>query len=416
MSTGQHIKRGSLLDLTIEKLVYGGNGLARHNSIVCFVGYGIPGEQICAKVETVKKNFITASVQSITRPSSYRITPACSLFSVCGGCHFQHMAYDHQLYWKKKFVKESLFRIARISNFTVCPVLPSARVFGYRGRTNLKVGFSKNKEIGYYKRASHTVVPVRRCPLLSDPLNNALGECIKLFSEQQHHLRNVVSLDLVGIKHTAQVLVCCRTRIKQKTFSYLFPADATRSEPGHENIMGVDFIRSTESFYQVNFDQNLEMIQLVVDCFSDLKHGAYILDLYCGCGNFSLFLAREGYTVSGIDANSAAVKEAETNARKNDIPGCSFFTTDLNGLSRTVPNRQFDGILMNPPRTGCSQDVLQQVSALSPCVVVYVSCNPATLARDLEVLLHAGYRIDAVQPVDMFPQTYHIETIVRLIR
>ena len=182
-----------------------------------------------------------------------------------------------------------------------------------------------------------------------------------------------------------------------------------------DKILDITFTRSPGNFYQVNTFQNKTIINLVVELFSSMQ-GKTILDLYCGCGNFSLFLARSGFKVTGADTNRSTIMEAVSNARDNMIDTCRFITADTGRLPENILNKEFDGILLNPPRTGCSRETIETIITINPHVILYISCNPSTLARDLRKLIDEGYEIDTIQPVDMFPQTYHIETVVKLFR
>ena len=211
---------------------------------------------------------------------------------------------------------------------------------------------------------------------------------------------------------TAQALLEPGERLSAASFS----EQCLTSVPTvSEDIMGITFRKTSSTFYQVNMQQNVAMINLVLNYMAPARKEP-ILDLYCGCGNFSLFLAREGSSVMGIDVNRHAIAEALHNYQISGLQGCSFLCGKVEHHLQQVAAHEFSSVLLNPSRQGCSTEVLAHVVRINPLSIVYVSCNPATLARDLKRLMQYGYCIAAIQPVDMFPQTYHIETVVKLVK
>jgi 23S rRNA (uracil1939-C5)-methyltransferase len=232
-------------------------------------------------------------------------------------------------------------------------------------------------------------------------------------------MKHFEALHLILINQSNQVICLVKARNKDKNIKLLFQNKSMKfiknKETSNEEIMGMYFKRDTASFYQINYLQNIKMISLVLKYFSPQIQDK-ILDLFCGCGNFSLFLAREGADIIGVDSNAFAVNEAKHNARLNNIQNCHFMTADVDTISSHLLNDRFHGVLLNPPRSGCSQRILKEIGYANPETIVYVSCNPTTLARDLRVLINSSYLLEDVQPIDIFPQTYHIETVVKLKR
>jgi 23S rRNA (uracil1939-C5)-methyltransferase len=410
---------GDALQLLIEKLLYGGDGLAHHGTRVCFVKDVIPGEKVTARVDKVKSQYLLTSLVEILTPSLNRINPVCPYFNLCGGCQWQHIEYTHQLHWKAQILKECLARIGNIQDPTVLPPIPSPSVFNYRYRTSLKVRITKEPVIGYFKRESHDIIPVTHCALLTAPLNNALEKCWELLQSEPDFFKDILELNMLFVNQSNQVIISFKNRKNKTKSRFLFQNGLkkflTHKDIDNEEIMGISFKRDTESFYQINYRQNLLMINLVLRYFSPVKNKK-ILDLYCGCGNFSLFLAREGAGVTGIDSNSFAVTEAVYNANLNNMKNCNFIKADLDRTTCSLPHDTFQAVLLNPPRSGCSNKILKQIAGINPDTVVYVSCNPSTLVRDVRKLINSGYTIEEIQPLDMFPQTYHIETVVKLTR
>jgi len=259
-------------------------------------------------------------------------------------------------------------------------------------------------------------VPVQHCPVLAEPLNTALALCQDVRHAAPSFLRDVHKLQLLLITATGDVLVslvCGVKKIKKFVLKSGAEALVPFSENVSETIEGIIFKREAENFYQINHDQNPRLIRLVLDYLSPAR-GDAILELYCGSGNFSLFLARQGARVTGIESNSAAVREARANAALNGISACRFVQANVNRLDAAILKEKYHGVLLNPPRTGCPRELLARIVSAQPGVIVYVSCNPATLSRDLRELVTRGYAIEKIQPVDMFPQTYHLEAVVKL--
>jgi 23S rRNA (uracil1939-C5)-methyltransferase len=417
---------GNIIELSIEKLLYQGSALSHYGSMACFINDVIPGEIVRAQVAEVKKQYFLASCIEILKPSPYRRNPQCPLVPECGGCQLQHIEYSHQLYWKAAIIKECLERIGGIENPPVLFPLPSPSFFHYRCRANVKIVTGQNPLIGFYRRGTHQIIPVKECPLLVPPLNHALTCCWRVAEEHPRLFSGASDLHLLYSSTSPQVLIAAKKgsmaiaqtvlepgdRLSAASFSELRPTSNTIV---YEDIMGITFRRTSSTFYQINSQQNVAMINLVLNYLAPARKQP-ILDLYCGCGNFSLFFAREGSAVVGIDANSHAIAEALHNSRVNGLPGCSFLCGKVEQRLQQLASHEFSAVLLNPSRQGCSTEVLAHVARINPHSVVYVSCNPATLARDLKRLMQYGYRIAAIQPVDMFPQTYHIETVVKLVK
>jgi len=418
MPVSVNIKKGELLELLIEKLVYGEDGLAHHGTQACFVSDVVPEEKVVAKVDKIKSQYLFATAVEILIPSSSRTDPVCPLFYTCGGCQWQHMEYEHQLYWKQENVKECLTRIAGIKEIKI-PLPVASSPFNYRSRARLKVKSGTKPVIGFYRRKSHSVIPVENCALLAAPLNRALNQCREILTDNPAEFNDVSEIDMLGVTRSSQVLISFKYRKKNKSRQYLLGGDLTEpsltNEMFSEEINGMFYQRDNTAFYQSNFMQNIELINLVIKYLSACSNDK-ILELFCGTGNFSLFLARAGAEVFGVESNACSINQAIANAEMNSIGNCNFIKADVDKIPQDLLRSGFSGVLMNPPRTGCSEKILNEIVLMDPDIIVYVSCNPSTLARDLKKLVKSGYIIDKIQPVDMFPQTYHIETVVKLVK
>ena len=417
MQDDLEINKGSEIKTNIEKLVYGGDGFTHIGSRACFVENAVPGDEIIAEIKNIKKQYLNASIKKILKRSTKRIAPPCPYHMNCGGCQWQHIDYNYQLYWKQEILNESLERIGNLSNIKINKIVPSPKQFKYRTRTIMQLNGKKTPP-GYFMRNSHKIIPIKSCMLLEEPINTALhdlSEKIQRIAESQE----IKDVEFLYLKHSHEVIISFNSSSYRKRIKPLIYAcdKKTIIEKADliEEINGLNFIRSQRRFYQINYQQNINMIKFVIQFFAELDNPD-ILDLYCGCGNFSLFLAKNGAKISGIDFDEKVIQEAVKNTKANNIKNCSFKAYDLSKRNANIYKSRHNGVLLNPPRTGATKNVLEHIISVDPEVIVYVSCNPATLSRDLKILLDKNYRISEIQPLDMFPQTYHIETIVKLTK
>jgi len=417
MQDDLEINKGSEIKTNIEKLVYGGDGFTHIGSRACFVENAVPGDEIIAEIKNIKKQYLNASIKKILKRSTKRIAPPCPYHMNCGGCQWQHLDYNYQLYWKQEILNESLERIGNLSNIKINKIVPSSKQFNYRTRTIMQLNGKKTSP-GYFMRNSHKIIPIKSCMLLEEPINTALldlSEKIQRIAESQE----IKDVEFLYLKHSHEVIISFNSSSYRKRIQPLiYDCDKKKiieKTDLVEQIKDLYFFRSQRRFYQINYQQNLNMIKIVIQFFAELDNPD-ILDLYCGCGNFSLFLAENGAKISGIDFDAKVIQEAVKNTKTNNIKNCSFKAYDLSKRNANIYKSRHNGVLLNPPRTGATKNVLEHIISVDPEVIVYVSCNPATLSRDLKILLDKNYRISEIQPLDMFPQTYHIETIVKLTK
>ena len=400
----------------VESMVHGGDGLCRINGQACFVPGVIPGETVRVTPIEQHPGFVRARLEDIITPAPDRCTPPCPVFGLCGGCHWQHMAYARQLLCKQAIVIDCLHRIGKVHQCAVAPVVPSPDIWGYRSRVQLQVG--QHDKIGFYRPRTHRIVPITHCPLLMPLLNEALA----WYRTEMRRLQvpsGTQQVDMLALPQSGAVLISWRDKRARVLRSNRWAANGQLhdcgSQPLHEQIGGLDCVRSPGNFYQVNIGQNIQMIDAVCAAMQPLS-GKRICDLFCGSGNFSLPLARGNAVIRGIESNARAIAEARKNAAINAIDGATFSIADIMGAAPGLDLDPCDGVVVNPPRSGCTPETLALIERLHPAVIVYVSCNPATLARDLGRLTQADFAIRHIQPFDMFPQTFHIETIAILDR
>jgi len=417
------------IELNIEKLGPFGEGIAFIEDKKIFVNDALPGEIVRAKITVSKESYARAELVEILQPSKERVDAPCPLFGKCGGCQIMHLCYPAQLKFKEKRVKKTL------KTEQVNPCIPSPKAFGYRNKIQLCV---KNDLIGLYARGSNDIIETPEC-LVHSPI----GE--KVFKQTKERLSPLKEVKYLLIKtaiHTKQAIVTfvCNSAPceKLKTIAKdLFQAcdevvgviaNINREESNtilgkeyitlagqdhmSEMICGLSFKVSPASFFQVNTLQAEALYTQAIN-FLDLKGDETVLDAYCGVGTLTLLAAKQSGHIVGIEWVQEAIIDAKENAQTNNIDNCRFICGDA---AKEISNLdRCDAALLNPPRKGCGKKLLDSLLKLKPKKIVYVSCNPETLGRDIEILQKGGYSLKVVQPFDMFPQTMHVETVALLI-
>lgn len=414
----------------IESVAFGGDGVARSEGLVIFIPFTLPEETVTASIYQKKKNFARGSLKEITAKSPHRITPPCSYFSKCGGCQLQHASYPHQLELKKKFVEDSLTRIGKIS-FPVPAVAPSSDPFSYRRHISLKIQKPNGKWQLCFASIEGDPLAIYSCLLFHTPNDSILEELQKKISKLDPLAPFFGRLKLIKIDDGYVAAFSFENSLSQKeeaAISSLYSdtslkglyieTPAKKSEVGHVNLSftcnDLHFSYSPFSFVQNHKEQSEKIYELILSLLKDRKK---VLDLYCGIGVSSLLLAKEDKEVIGIEINPYAIEMAKENANKNNLSTVQFFCSAAEDSSEELI-KEFtpDSALVNPPRTGLDLAVRQSLCFPSIRQIVYVSCHPPTLARDLAFLQTEGFILETLQSFDMFPQTTHVETVVSLIR
>lgn len=423
------------LQVVIEKLVHGGDGLARlPNGHAVFVPGTLPGEQVEIAVRRKRKGFLEASLIGILSPSPARIAPPCSGEIQCTGATWPYIDYPAQVQYKQAILLDSLARIGGMTPERTLPILPSPRVDHYRLRTQFTVRAEDGRQrIGFFRPGTYTLIEVDDAFLLSPILNDTLRAVRKAVNllpplselhmnaspDGQVHL--LLWSDEAQLSDQTPLWNRLRQDAPQIIGMTVFTQKQRRQSFGRNQlVLSLDglAIHVTEgNFYQINWDQNKNMLQTVLD-FASLSGDETVLDLYCGVGNFSLPIAKRAKHVVGIEAGYSAIEDARANAARNALTNAEFIADDLQKGLKTLMNRKMraDVVVLDPPRSGATVTTLERILAFVPKKIVYVSCNPATLSRDLKFLNLFGYRLDRLQPIDMFPWTYHIECVAELLR
>ncbi len=442
-------------NIKIEKLIPGGQGLGkREDGMVVLVPYVLPGEVVQISEVLKKKSYVEARLLEIIKASPDRREPSCAIYGKCGGCDLQHAVEPAQLQIKKDMLLESLTRSGAVDSKAMTSIvsdpLPSPESFGYRQRIRLHV--DEDEKMGYYRYHSHEVEPTHVCPLARPEINTVLK---KLHTSQPMFdlLQQTEELELLLNPDTENVIIYLHFKRKPRPndrklaedvceaiddIAYLMmdvkghgkfgPFGSSTIKPGFPAILktslddksdreiGTTLTWEAGGFCQVNLEQNKQMVKQVMELVG-AGSSIRILDLFCGMGNFSIPLARVAASVVGMDGQGSAIRSAKRNAELNGInnTNCNFEKIPVPvGVKKLIDQKEtFDIIILDPPRQG-ALEIIPYLSTLKPEKIIYISCDPATLARDLSLLTEHAYCISSIIPIDMFPQTHHMESIVLL--
>lgn len=459
-----------LENITITDVAAEGKAIAKVDNLVIFVPYAVPGDVVDLQIKRKKHSYAEAEVVKVHQYSDKRVKPFCKHFGICGGCKWQCLSYEDQLFYKQKQVVDNLTRIGKVEIPEVSPILGSKHIKEYRNK--LEFGFSNKKwltqeeissgqkfdnmdAVGFHiPGAFDKILDIDQCLLMSD-INNRLRNSIREYAishqlsfydlrAQTGLLRNM----MLRTSATGEIMLlmqfCIRTDEEQSQANQVlahvhtnFPevtsllwvnnlkCNDTIGDLDIQTYAGTDYIYETmenlrfkvgpKSFYQTNTEQAYELYK-VARSFAGLTGNELVYDLYTGTGTIANFVAKQARQVIGIEYVPEAIEDAKVNAQLNNLDNTLFYAGDM----KDILNREFiekhgtpDVIITDPPRAGMHTDVIDTILFASPQRIVYVSCNPATQARDLQ-LLSVAYQVKAVQPVDMFPQTHHVENVVLL--
>jgi len=387
----------------VEKLVYGGDGLARLDGRVVFAPFVLPGERIVVRPEQEKPGMVRARMVELLQPAPERAVAPCPVFGRCGGCHYQHAPYEYQLDLKGAVLAEELRRLGKIEPPAEIAIV-SAEPWAYRNRVQLHIA---NGRLGYREARSHKLCAIDACPIASPKLNEVIALLNGMLRDSRWP-RFIRAIEIFTDERQVQLNVVETDRpVARRFFDW-----CAETIPGLvDGPLDYDgrFRVSRNSFFQVN----RFLLDLLVDRAIGGVRGESAIDVYAGVGLFSLALARRFGTVTAVESGSTAVRDLQFNAERAGI-GNVLTAQQAAEEFFTRLEQPADLILLDPPRAGLGKVVVRRLTELLPREIVIVACDPATLARDLAGLAAAGYRIEEMTLVDLFPQTYHIETVVRL--
>lgn len=417
------------MNLRIEKLVYGGDGLARHHGAAIFIPFVLPGEEAEVRITECRKKFQRGEALNIIARSADRVEAPCPYFTNCGGCQYQHAAYEAQLRYKEEILRETLRRVGRIE-WEGPVTVHGSPPWHYRNRAQWKIRRDgAGAEIGYMRAASDSLCAVSRCPIISPLLERTLGALRELLREDARFegLREVecfadhaderltLSAEFVGWpRGAAQLAAVLQERIAGLQSILFGNAHRQKETAWGDGFLsyqaaGYEYRVSHGSFFQVNrflIDQLAERVAAVAG------EGAVALDLFSGVGLFSLPLAKKFGHVFAVESNLAAARDLDVNSQAGGggIEAWHADVAEFLRKSRTTPNV----VVLDPPRAGLSPDALHRLCKLRPSRIVYVSCEPSTLARDLAIFREKGYALAGLDLFDLFPQTFHMESLALL--
>lgn len=405
-------------EINIEKLVYGGMGLGRHQGKVIFVPYSVPGDRLRVRAVEEKKKFIRAEISQIIQPGLGRVAPICPLFGKCGGCHWQQMEYPRQVEAKRQILEEVFHHRFPQTRELPITVRPCPQPFSYRSRARIQLrGPGSKSSVGFFRHRSHTVEDVKSCPLFRPSLNEALSALrqfkIKVGTSPETHEMDIASSEEDDTWASARI----GPDINEGVSALV--GTGRNEEVVMQKRVGEFLYSVTASvFFQANDFMVPELAALVRELAKTAGHDS-ALDLYSGVGLFSLSLARQFKKVVAVDNSPTACRFCSINASNAGLTNIQPVCADVPAwieASKFAARPGLDLIVLDPPRTGAGVKVTERICELSPQTIIYASCDPQTLVRDIARLPERNFSINHIEGLDLFPQTFHFETVVRLIR
>lgn len=446
------LQKNEIITLTAEGYTSEGAAVCRAEGYVVFVPGMLRGERARVQLLKVKKTYAYGKITELLEASPHRWEPDCASYPKCGGCQLRHMSYREELDFKRQLVQDALQRIGGLE-VTVHPVTPSPLREHYRNKAQLPVRQAKgNPEVGFYAARSHRLIPFDSCLIQDDRTNKAADALLRYMKEtgaeaydETTHKGLIRHLYLRFGSDGRQVMVCVvinGTGLPQPELLCRLMREAVgegvtvvqNSNRDHTNVVlgketvsllgdgciydtlcGLEFVISPQAFFQVNHRQTQQLYQKALE-LADLTGSETVLDLYCGIGTITLLFAQHAKLAYGVEVVPQAVENARENARRNGLSHVLFFCEDAARAAERFEQTKIDVVTLDPPRSGCGAQLIEAVCKISPHRIVYISCNPATLSRDLKDFSQAGYQTKEAFPFDMFPGTAHVETVVLMSR
>jgi tRNA/tmRNA/rRNA uracil-C5-methylase (TrmA/RlmC/RlmD family) len=383
------------IEVTVEKIVPNGFGLAFAENLTVFVALAAKGDKLRVKIIQTKGKTAFAEIVEILEPSPDRTEPRCPYFGRCGGCNFQQLKYEAQLEAKVGIVRDCLSRIGRINYEKEIPIIASPRDYDYRSRAQWHID-TRKKKFGYFQRKSHEIIDAEICPILTPELEQTM-KTLRGEIAWESFWSEIVEIEAANSEEEVSVY---SAEIIETTDEIAFTAN------------GEKYYYDATSFFQ----GNPFLIEPLIETALKGAAGETALDLYCGVGLFTLPLARNFQNVSGVEGYEKAIDFAEKNVANARLSNVKFHRENVTDwLKENVENlRNIDFVLLDPPRAGTEHETIENLLKMQPKQISYVSCEPSTLARDLKMLTENAYRIESITALDLFPQTHHVETVVRL--
>ena len=378
------------ITIKIESIAFGGDGVGRIDNFVVFVPFSAPDDELEIEITQLKKKFLRGRILKIIKPSPFRAKPLCRYYEICGGCCYQHLSYEHQLQIKKKQVEEAFWKIGKIASPPVLEPIAAPKAYHYRGKAQYHAqNVLSSWQIGFLDVSGGNLVDIEHCEIMEETIN-----------EKMRVLRENEKLESI--------------KDEQLTIWSDFPIE----QPGKKEsivrvVKGENFLVPRDGFFQANLYLTDQLVDEVCRLAANNEINT-LVDAYCGSGLFSIFLSSCAKNVIGIEINEKSVKYAQINAENAGVKNVKFVCGDVEDVLRKnilPPEDKIDLIILDPPRSGCEKELLNAIVDLQPLKIIYVSCNPATQARDVKYLNEYSYNLRSLLPVDMFPQTEHIEVI-----
>lgn len=431
-----NMMKDSIIKGEVTGMAFGGQGIVRHEGLVVFVPFTSIGDIISCRITQKKSSFANAEIVEIHNPSQQRIVPKCPYFGKCGGCQLQHLTYSSQLEYKRQCIEDALIRIGKMPSVKVPLVIPSEKHWAYRRHISLTLkSVNEAFEVGYIATDNRTLIPVTQCPIFVDTEDQIICNVRTFIAQLKNKTANnegkatlfklekgkyLIHLQFKSLPANCSQVLESALQL-HSTLSGIVASSPHKTlvfgaPTARLNIDGLSFKFSPHVFVQNHPEQSLNIYREICRLARN-ANAKKILDLYCGIGISGIMLAKQGAGVFGVEANPAAIQLAKENAAQNSIENVRFQQGDVQALLKKLLQQECpDFVVVNPPRTGLDPRVINILLANPPKEVVYISCMPSTLARDLRLLCAEDrtYQVASCQGFDMFPQTAHVETLVHL--